>query len=100
MATLNDERRLLPTRKAAEVLGVHPDTLVRLAAEGRIPAVRLRPRGWLKFRPGDLARFVGEVPTAAEREARIAELEARLAAEQRALALERLAACADQGEAA
>jgi hypothetical protein len=39
MATVHDERRLLTTRQAAEVLAVHPDTLVRLAAEQRALAL-------------------------------------------------------------
>jgi excisionase family DNA binding protein len=83
--------RLIPTREAAERLGIHAETLRRLVRDGQVQAVQLREGGWLRFREADLARLLGETPTAAQREARIAELEAKLAVEQRALALDRLA---------
>ena len=73
------------------MLDCHVDTLRRALADGRIEAVRLRERGWMRFRRADLIRLLGETPSAEQREARIAELEAKLAAEQRALALDRLA---------
>jgi len=55
MATVADERRLLPTREAAALLGVCVETLHRAVQAGNVPATRLGPRGWLRFDPVDLA---------------------------------------------
>jgi excisionase family DNA binding protein len=58
---------LIPTREAAARLGVSVDTVRRAVADGRLPAVRLRERGWLRFRSADLDRLVsGEAEFAAE----------------------------------
>jgi excisionase family DNA binding protein len=95
-----DRHALISTKEAARVLDVHVETLGRAVADGRIEAVRLRERGWMRFRRSDLARLLGEAPTAEQQEARIAALEAKLAAEQRALALDWLASVADAEEAA
>jgi excisionase family DNA binding protein len=99
MRAVIDEPGLIPTRQAAATLGVSVETVRRAVADGRLPAVRLRERGWMRFRRSDLARLLGETPTAEQREARIAALEAKLAAEERALALDRLATVADAEEA-
>src|SRR4051794_875278 len=55
MASIPDERRLLPTREAAAVLGVCVETLHRAVAHGNLPATRIGPRGWLRFDRDDLA---------------------------------------------
>jgi excisionase family DNA binding protein len=51
MATLANEPRLIPLREAAWQLDVHPETLRRAVAAGRVPAVRFGRRGWIKLRP-------------------------------------------------
>ena len=52
------EPRLIPLREAAWMLDVHPDTLRRLVRQGRVPAVRLGERGWLKFLREDVRAIV------------------------------------------
>jgi len=47
------------TREAAELLGLHVDTLRRAAADGTVPVVRLGERGWLRFRVTDIERIAG-----------------------------------------
>lgn len=47
------------TSEAAALLGLHPDTLRRAAAEGTIPSVRLGERGWLRFRITDIEKIAG-----------------------------------------
>lgn len=47
--------RLLTTREAADRLSVHPKTLTRAAAQGRVVgAVRVGAHAW-RYRPADLA---------------------------------------------
>jgi excisionase family DNA binding protein len=99
MLDVADRHPLVSTREAAEILDCCAETVRRAVADGRIEAVRIRKRGWMRFRRSDLLRLLGETPTAEQREARIAALEAKLAAEQRALALDRLASVADAEEA-
>ena len=41
------------------MLGVSVDTVRRAVQDGRLPAVRLRERGWLRFRTSDFERLVG-----------------------------------------
>lgn len=47
----------LTVQEAAEVLGVHRDTLVRASDQGRIPCVRT-PGGHRRFRRSDLEEFL------------------------------------------
>lgn len=54
------EPRVMRTREAAQVLGLHVDTLRRAAASGTVPVVRLNERGWLRFRVTDIERIAGE----------------------------------------
>jgi hypothetical protein len=44
------------------MLGCSVDTVGRAVRDGRLPAVRLRERDWLRFRPSDHASFVGDGP--------------------------------------
>jgi excisionase family DNA binding protein len=48
----------MPLREAAWELDVHPETLRRAIAAGRLQAVRLGPRGWLKVRREDVERLI------------------------------------------
>ncbi|HZO97071.1 MAG TPA: helix-turn-helix domain-containing protein [Gaiellaceae bacterium] len=59
MRVIAREPRLIRTREAAQVLGLHPDTLRRAAIEGTIPSVRLGTRGWIRFRVTDIERLAG-----------------------------------------
>ena len=66
MATITEQPRLIPLREAAWQLDVHPETLRRAVADGKIAAVRLGTRGWLKLRPEDIEAFIaGETQEAA-----------------------------------
>lgn len=49
---------LLSARETARRLGVHVDTVYRLRAAGRLPAVRLHPSGPLRFEPEQVAALV------------------------------------------
>lgn len=49
---LNAEHRLLTATEAAERLGLHPKTVVRMAREGRLPATKIG-NGW-RFAPDQL----------------------------------------------
>lgn len=44
---------ILSPAEAAELVGVHEDTLKRWAKQGRIPAIRT-PSGWWRFRRSDI----------------------------------------------
>jgi excisionase family DNA binding protein len=46
--------RLMLTEEVAELLRVAPDSVREWVAEGRIKAVRLRPRGRLLFDPAEV----------------------------------------------
>jgi excisionase family DNA binding protein len=59
MQAITRERRLIRTREAAELLGLHVDTCRRAAADGTIPAGRFGSRGWLRFRVADIERLAG-----------------------------------------
>jgi len=58
MPTIANEPCLIGAREAARRLGVHPETLRRAVRDGRVEAVRLGARGWLRFRVVDIDRFV------------------------------------------
>ncbi len=58
MATAVHEPRLVSLRQAALELDVHPETLRRAIVAGRLHAVRLGPRGWLKVRREDVERLI------------------------------------------
>jgi excisionase family DNA binding protein len=65
MSALSDEPRLIGAREAAAMLGVSVDTVRRAVRDGRLPVVRLRERGWLRFRTSDIERLVGSSREAA-----------------------------------
>lgn len=62
---MSEEDELLATSAAAEILGVHAQTLRRYEREGLISARRL-PSGQRRYRMGDLValRDAGAVPVA------------------------------------
>lgn len=47
---------LLDSRQAAEVLGLHPVTVARMAKAGRIPSYRVAGR--IKFHPDDITSWL------------------------------------------
>lgn len=78
-----DPTRFLDTREAAQVLGLHPDTLVRMARAGRISARKVG-REW-RFRADQLdirpvAARAETVPPVRVRSARRASSRASIAA--------------------
>jgi excisionase family DNA binding protein len=58
MVALLDAPTLLSTHEVARQLGVSSDTIRRAVKDGRIEPVRLRERGWLRFRRADVERLV------------------------------------------
>jgi excisionase family DNA binding protein len=78
MGAVTDRPRLIGAREAAAMLGVSADTIRRAVQEGRLLAVRLRHRGWLKFNVDDLKRLCS--PTAAGEDTILVEAD-RLALE-------------------
>jgi excisionase family DNA binding protein len=60
------------------MLGVSVDTIRSAVQEGRLPAIRLRHRGWLKFNVDEIERLC--TPTAAGEDAILVEAD-RLALE-------------------
>jgi excisionase family DNA binding protein len=59
MNVVAHERRLISLRQAAWQLDMHPTTLRRLVAEGRVPAVRSGRRGWYRVR-ADVVREIAD----------------------------------------
>lgn len=51
--TAEQDRYDLSPSAAAELVGVHEDTIKRWAADGKVPAFRT-PGGWWRFRRSDL----------------------------------------------
>lgn len=49
---------LLSNREVAAALGIHPNTLKRLADQGRIAYYRITERGDRRYDPDDVARFM------------------------------------------
>ncbi|HEY5057494.1 MAG TPA: excisionase family DNA-binding protein [Gaiellaceae bacterium] len=54
IAAITDKPLLIGASEAARELGVHVETLRRAVRDGRVPAVRLGERGWLRFYRADL----------------------------------------------
>ena len=52
--------KLLGIKEAAEILHVHPNTLRRWSAQGKIGAYRMGSRGDRRFRQSDITRFISE----------------------------------------
>jgi excisionase family DNA binding protein len=58
----------LSTPAAAEILGVHSNTLLRWVAEGKVRAIRSAGGGVYRFRRADLEEFARSQMTLPERE--------------------------------
>jgi excisionase family DNA binding protein len=54
--------KLLSTREAADILGVHVQTVRQYIRRGELPAVKISPRLY-KVRPEDLERFIEDKKT-------------------------------------
>ena len=54
--------KLLSTQEAADILGVHVQTVRQYIKRGELPAVKISPRLY-KIRPEDLERFIEEKKT-------------------------------------
>jgi excisionase family DNA binding protein len=55
---MKDAPTLVNTEEAAALLGVHPRTIRRAAADGSLQPVRLRRGSPLRFRRADLERLI------------------------------------------
>jgi excisionase family DNA binding protein len=53
---------LLTAREVGELLGVSPETILRWARAGKLPAVRL-PSGAIRFREVDLDEWIADRAT-------------------------------------
>jgi excisionase family DNA binding protein len=71
----------LSVGRAADVLGVHPNTIRTWSEQGRLRYYRINARGDRRFRMGDLRRFLAEAGR--DSEARIERATRREAAIQR-----------------
>jgi excisionase family DNA binding protein len=54
--------RLLSTREAANILGIHVQTVRQYIRRGELPAVKISPRLY-KIRPEDLEKFIEDKKT-------------------------------------
>lgn len=50
----------MDTKAAAAALAVSTETLVRYVKEGRLPAVRILPKGPYRFRASDIQHLIDE----------------------------------------
>lgn len=55
---MQEQPKLLTIREAAEMLGVHPETLRRWDNEGKLKAVRFGKRGHRKYKATDILKLV------------------------------------------
>ena len=55
-------KKLLSTREAADILGVHVQTVRQYIRRGELPAVKISPRLY-KIHPEDLERFIEDKKT-------------------------------------
>jgi excisionase family DNA binding protein len=53
---------LLSAREVSAVLGVHPETVLRWARRGQLPAIRL-PGGAIRFREDEIDGWLGKRAT-------------------------------------
>ena len=51
---------MLSVRQAADLLGVHPDTVRRWCDEGRLRYYQFSPRGWRRLSTEDVNTFMRE----------------------------------------
>ena len=52
------EIKLIRIRKAAEMLGVNPETLRRWDRQGRLKAIRIGKRGDRRYRQEDIIKLI------------------------------------------
>jgi excisionase family DNA binding protein len=52
---------LLTLEEVSRLLHIHPNTLRRWCQEGRIPAVRVSPRGDRRFRKEDIQAYLDKL---------------------------------------
>jgi excisionase family DNA binding protein len=58
---------LLTTRQVADMLGIHPETVLKWARNGDLPAVKL-PSGAVRYRPEQLEAWMQERATSRDKE--------------------------------
>jgi putative resolvase len=56
--TLNKNDKLLKISEAAEILGVHPETLRRWDREGKINAITINERGDRRFKVEEINKII------------------------------------------
>jgi excisionase family DNA binding protein len=61
MVTNQAANNLLTVKQVSDLLNIHPNTLRRWSAEGRIPMVRVSNRGDRRFRKEDVQRYLDEL---------------------------------------
>lgn len=55
---MNATDRLLTNREVADMLGVHPNTVKRMANAGELPFIRIVKRGDRRYRLGDVQKLL------------------------------------------
>lgn len=58
MVTNHAANNLLTVKQVSDLLNIHPNTLRRWSAEGRIPVVRFSNRRDRRFRKEDVQRYL------------------------------------------
>ncbi|MFP3880152.1 MAG: MerR family transcriptional regulator [Dehalococcoidia bacterium] len=58
---------MLTVREVARLLHVHPNTLRRWSNKGRIRAYRINPRGDRRFKREEIANFLAELDSDADK---------------------------------
>lgn len=58
--TLNKNDKLLKISEAAEMLGVHPETLRRWDREGKIIAITINERGDRRFKIEEISKLINK----------------------------------------
>jgi putative resolvase len=61
--TLNKNDKLIKISEAAEMLGVHPETLRRWDREGKIETILINERGDRRFKLSKISEFINRKNT-------------------------------------
>lgn len=63
MSDISEEQELLTLKQAADMLGVHPNTMRNLDNRGELKAVRFGARGDRRYLKKDIRRYLNNLPS-------------------------------------